>query len=192
MTSAAIHSVRHRVRLLLAAVLLALVTVVVQLPAAPADAHQGGHPRMERKFFNKINASRQRQGLPLLKLHGLPNPVRKMAQEHAWDMAGPADCSLDSDQAPPFSGLAHDLTFGAQLFALGYNGYGDNVGCGYGVGQIHSALLASDCHNANILSKEMLCPLYINGKVLNRDWTAVAIGVEVHQDKIWVSQIFTR
>ncbi|MCA1711864.1 MAG: CAP domain-containing protein [Actinobacteria bacterium] len=192
MSHAVLTSPHRRVRLLLAALVLALVTTVIQLPAAPANAHTGGHTDIEQQFLRKINNAREnwctKQGrrprcINPLKMASDGYRMRDRAQAWSHTMALKGT-------------IWHDPTNSDVFSAWGY-AWGENVGKGTSVKGIHRQLMESDCHRVNILSKENPCPILINGQAMNRDWTTVAIGVEKRTLSdgfryIFVTQIFFR
>jgi hypothetical protein len=139
-----------------AALFLAAVTVLaVLVPVAPADAAIDSVA--ETRFVDSVNAERAQRGLARLRV---ATDLRDVARRHSVRMA-------DTKSLYHNPNLRTDVT--------GWQRLAENVGRGPSVASLHSALMASTGHRANIL----------DGAV-----TEIGIGVEVRGSTVWVTQVF--
>jgi hypothetical protein len=144
-----------RLRWLVAVALLAVAaTLVVPPPAAEAsgDAHA-----YEMRFVDSLNVERATRGRDRL---SVAPDLAEVARRHSAKMA--RDSHLHHNPS-----LATDVT--------GWSRLAENVGRGGSVSSLHTALMNSDGHRANIL----------DGRV-----TEVGVGVVVSGTTVWVTQVF--
>jgi hypothetical protein len=142
----------HLHRLVPVAVVLALLATLLPTPA-PALADAGA----EGEFIAQLNQARQSAGLPSVRVSG---DLTAVARRHSERMASQGS-------------LHHNPNLGSDV--SGWQKVGENVGHGPSVGSIHSALMNSPSHRANILGG---------------DWTEVGVGVVARDGALWVTQVF--
>jgi hypothetical protein len=137
--------------------LLALVALVgtVLLPVTPAEAAIDNVA--EARFVDSVNAERAQRGLPRLRI---ATDLRDVARRHSVRMA-------ERNLLHHNPNLSTDVT--------GWRRIAENVGRGTGVPSLHSALMNSTGHRANIL---------------DRNVTEIGVGVEVRGGTMWVTQVF--
>ncbi len=129
---AALASSRHRVRLTVGALVVALVAALLPAAITPAFADSG----MESQFVSAANSERAAKGLPALEVAG---DLTSVARSHSRVMADA-------------SNLHHNPNLGSAV--SGWQKVGENVGRGPTVSAIHSALMDSSGHRRNILDSE--------------------------------------
>ena len=144
----------HRApRWLLTAALLALVATLV--PSAPA--HAADAAAHEARFVDSLNVERASRGLDRVRVAA---DLTAVARRHSDVMAAQSRLHHNPN-------LASDVS--------GWQRLSENVGRGPSVASIHSALMASTGHRANILDTRV---------------TEVGVGVTVSGSTIWVTQVF--
>lgn len=137
---------------LFAVVAAALAMVAVLLPGAPAQAAVE-----EDSFASRINAERAAAGLPALRhVTDLQDVARRQSQAMA---------ASNTLQHNP--NLATDVTDWSRL--------AENVGYGGSVESLHTALMNSPGHRANILDPGV---------------SQVGIGIAWSGSRLWVTQVF--
>jgi hypothetical protein len=134
---------------------LLAVMAVVALPSAPAEAAIDS--TAEARFFDSINAERAQRGLSRLRV---ARDLTRVARDHSVRMA-------DRNLLHHNPNLTKDVT--------GWQRVAENVGRGGSAASLHTALMNSTGHRANIL----------DGRV-----TEVGVGVEVRGSTVWVTQVF--
>lgn len=150
-------------RTLLAVLVLTAGFLTPSLLNAPAASAAGTvNESMEREFATLVNNERSARGLPSL---GVSLSIRDVARSWSGTMAG-------GDR------LYHNPNLATQIGAIDprWQSIGENVGVGYSVSSLHTALMNSQGHRENILG----------------NWTYVTIGVVVNGGKIWLTQNFIR
>jgi hypothetical protein len=133
---------------LLAAVTSLAVSALVGAPAASAST-------TESAFVTKINAARAAAGLPALSVR---SDLVTAARSHSTTMARQGV-------------LSHSSLSGICCFKA----LAENVGAGATVGAVHTALMGSSGHRANILNPAM---------------RHVGVGVVSSGGTLWVTEIF--
>lgn len=139
------------------ALALVLVAPVLLVTASPAEARTDSNA--EARFVDSVNAERARRGLPRLRVD---NHLRAVARDHSATMARRTHLHHNPN-------LATDVR-SWRLVA-------ENVGRGPSVASLHSALMNSAGHRANILNDRV---------------SEVGVGVHVSGSTIWVTQVFRR
>jgi uncharacterized protein YkwD len=157
MTALAAHRSAAARVLAFALSLLALFGVTMTTSVSPAKAY--AHDSRERTMVGLTNAARsQHHRQPL----AMRSDLQTIAQRWATRMAASGT-------------LAHNPQLGRQV--RHYKVAGENVGYGPGIRQVHTALMHSPGHRANIL---------------NKGYTQVGMAV-VHEDnRVWVVQVFRK
>lgn len=135
--------------LLLAALVFSLLVAV----PAPVDASTSA----EQDFVQRLNQERAARGLHQLTVR---SDLRSVARSHSATMA-----SQDR--------LHHNPSLGSDV--SNWQRLSENVGVGPSVGSLHTALMNSPGHRANILDRRV---------------TEVGVGVVVRNGRIWVTQVF--
>ncbi len=139
------------------ALLVAALAALVLAPFGPMTPVALADSGMESSFVAKVNAERSAQGLPSLSTNG---GLTSTARSWSGTMASQTN-------------LYHNPNLGSQV--SGWQAVGENVGRGPSVDAIHSALMASPGHKANILDPR---------------WTEIGVGVVVKDGTVWVTQVF--
>lgn len=137
--------------LLLAMLLAAFVTVT------PAPAEAAIDSSLEQRMLDAVNAERASRGLDRLRA---ATDLRSVARTQSRTMA---------DQQR----LHHTTDLGSKV--TNWTRLAENVGRGPSAGTIHSALMDSTGHRANILDARL---------------TEIGVGVEVRNGQLWVTQVF--
>lgn len=146
MTRVAARSLRV---LLLAALLLTML--VAASPAAHAST------TAEQSFVERVNAERASRGLHKLAMR---TDLRSVARSHSQTMAS-------QNRLHHNPSLSTDVSNWQRL--------AENVGRGSSVTSLHSALMNSAGHRANILDARV---------------TEIGVGVVVRDGRMWVTQVF--
>ena len=144
---------RHRWLLLLPVIAMLAVFVA---PAAPADASTNTRAD-EMRFVDSLNVERAQRGTARLVV--APD-LTEVARRHSARMASS-------------SNLHHNPNLSTQV--SGWSRLAENVGYGGSVERVHRALMNSEGHRRNMLS---------------RDFTEVGVGVAVRGSTVWVTQVF--
>ena len=148
--------------------LILMATTLGVMPYAPsilAPAQAGASATtdsQERSFADAINRERRSRGLPELRVSvGLQSVAR------SW-----------SNQMAANGQISHNPNLAADVsrVSASWQSAGENVGVGYTVDSLHTALMNSEGHRANILGS----------------WSYVGVGVTNAGGKIWVTQVFLR
>jgi hypothetical protein len=135
---------------------LALALLLLFASIAPAYADSG----VEQDFVSRLNVSRANGGLEQLQVD---NRLTQYARGHSRRMAA------DND-------LRHSTSGQLTSIVSGWTQVGENVGRGQSASSLHSALMNSPSHRANIMG----------------DYDSVGVGVYVSDGTVWVTQIFIR
>lgn len=110
-----------------------------------------------------VNGARSSAGLPPLTLSGALSDV---ARSHSASMAASGTLSHSGNTAAAVGSVVSDWT-----------SVGENVGVGGSVAEVHSALMGSATHRANILG----------------DFTVLGVGVVRGGDgRVWVTELFAK
>jgi hypothetical protein len=129
--------------------------MIVTVPPNTAEARTDAVA--ETRFLDSVNAERAQRGLPRLR----SNPeLLKVARTHSVRMA-------DRNHLHHNPKLSTDVTSWQRL--------AENVARGTSVASVHTALMNSAGHRANILDNRL---------------TQIGIGVEVRGSTVWVTQVF--
>ncbi|MEX0790783.1 MAG: CAP domain-containing protein [Actinomycetota bacterium] len=130
--------------------------------AAAAEPRTDEEASAEQQFIALANSSRSQSGL------GSFSPSSAWV-EHARN---------HSEQMSVSNSIFHDSNLSAEAGSIGcWKRVGENVGRGYSVGAIHSALMNSPTHRANLLG----------------DFDGLGVGVEIAPDgMVYVTQRFLK
>lgn len=157
------HSLRRPQSLLRFAAAAALTFFLLSgTPAAAAEARTGEEASAEQQILSMANSSRSQAGLgPLSASGGWVGPAR----DH-------------SEQMSVTNSIFHDPNLSGEAASIGcWKRVGENVGRGFSVDAIHSALMNSPTHRANILG----------------DFDELGVGVEIAPDgMIYMTQRFLK
>lgn len=117
----------------------------------------------EAALAGLVNGARSSAGLPPLALSGALSDV---ARSHSASMAASGTLSHSGNTATAVGSVVSDWTSVAE-----------NVGVGGSVAEVHSALMGSSVHRANILG----------------DFTVLGVGVARGGDgRVWVTELFAK
>lgn len=129
--------------------------LAVTFVTAPAEA--AVDTTAEQRFVDAVNAERAARGLSRLQP---ASDLRTAAREQSARMASRSE-------------LFHTVRLGDRI--TNWSRLAENVGRGPSSGRIHTALMNSTGHRANILDSRL---------------TQIGVGVEVRGGQVWVTQIF--
>jgi hypothetical protein len=135
---------------LLVALVLSLLAVAPVAPAEASSTH-------EQEFVQRLNQARRDNGLPTLGVH---SDLTRVARQHSRTMASQ-------------NRLHHNATLSSDV--TNWQRLSENVGVGPSTISVHTALMGSTGHRANILDHRV---------------TQVGVGVEVRDGRVWVTQVF--
>jgi hypothetical protein len=133
-----------------ALLVLSLLMLVPTAPAAATTTH-------EQDFVQRLNGARQSVGLASLRVR---DDLTRVARDHSRVMASR-------------NLLHHNPDLTTQV--SNWQRLSENVGVGPSTGSVHTALMDSAGHRANILDSRV---------------TEVGVGVEVRDGRVWVTQVF--
>ena len=143
---------------------LALLPLLLGASGRPEPAVTSD-PDAEHELVERINQSRQRDGLP--KLH--PNPrLAAAARAHAWEMARQRQVTHRFPRELELRGRA-------ALTGLRFDFVGENVGRNRGAEEAHREFLSSPGHRENILDPRA---------------NAVGVGAARTGEDLWVTEDF--
>ena len=145
--------------------LLAPLTVVVALVGGLFALSSPGTAVTddEAVLAGLVNGARSSAGLPALAVSGALSDV---ARSHSASMAASGTLSHSGNAAGAVGSVVSDWT-----------SVGENVGVGGSVAEVHSALMGSASHRANILG----------------DFTVLGVGVVRGGDgRVWVTELFAK
>jgi uncharacterized protein YkwD len=156
---------RRLVAAVLSALTLSLVLGLTPLSPHAVTSSAGASEATDSNewdFADAVNRERAANGLAPLRVEtGLRVIARNWSSSMAW--AGT---------------ISHNPNLSAQVTQVSWSwtGAGENVGVGYDVAGLHSALMNSPGHRANILG----------------NWNYMGIGVVQAGGRMWVTQVFLR
>jgi uncharacterized protein YkwD len=157
------HSLRRPQTLLRLAAAAALTLLLLSgTPAAAAEPRTGEEAFAEQQFLSMANSSRSQASLGPLSPSGA---WLEPARDH-------------SEQMSVTNSIFHDPNLSAEAASIGcWKRVGENVGRGFSIDAIHTALMNSPTHRANVLG----------------DFDELGVGVEIAPDgMIYVTQRFLK
>lgn len=144
--------------------LVAILTLVlVTLAFAQAPPAQAQLNPKEKKLVMLIQKARGNHGLPKLALN---QKLSNLARKHSAQMVNHGNPVMHSS-----TGQLYNYMNQANCHAS----IGENVGMDYSIPQMHQAFMQSSGHRANILRSS---------------WRKVGVGVRVHNNRVWVTELF--
>jgi uncharacterized protein YkwD len=144
----------------LVAVLTLALVTVGVLHASPADAAL--RPK-ERQLANHVHRVREAHDVRKLQVS---LKLSELARKHVNQMINQGNPVLHSSTSQMYSYMRQ---------ANCHSSLGENVGMDYSVGEMHQAFMQSSGHRANILRPS---------------WTKMGMGVKVHNNRVWVTELF--
>jgi uncharacterized protein YkwD len=141
--------------------ILTLVLVTFALVQAP-PASAALNPK-EKKLVILIQKARKNHGESKLNLN---QKLSNLARKHSAQMVNHKNPVMHSS-----TGQLYKYMDAANC----HSSIGENVGMDYTIPQMHQAFMQSSGHRANILRSY---------------WRKVGVGVKVHNNRVWVTEIF--
>jgi uncharacterized protein YkwD len=151
---------KMRARGRLVAILTLVLVTFALIQAPPASA---ALTPKEKKLVIKIQKARLNHGLPKLNLN---QKLSSLARKHSTQMVNQGNPVMHSSTGQLYNYMDQ---------ANCYSSIGENVGMHYSIPQMHQAFMQSSGHRANILRSS---------------WRKVGVGVRVHNNRVWVTELF--